>query len=104
MDNPTSRRPLGLAALITATVTLFSPMGIDSGGNNNKLSSQSLADQAVLALHSSEAWRSSSPHSQFRSDKPMGPQAEPPLELPADIRTARLMLSVESLFKATTAN
>ena len=101
MDHPIPR-PLGLAALITATVTLFSPMGIDS--SRGGLASQSLADKTVMALHSPQPALHNNWRNRWQNSKPIGPQAEPPQELPADIRTARLMLSVESLFKATTTN
>lgn len=106
MDNPTPSRPLGLATLITATITLFSPMGMDA--TRGEWVSQSLADQAVVALQSPNAGSSQLPQPglsiQGKAHALIGPQARPPKELPADLRTARLVLSVESLFKATTPN
>jgi len=148
MDNPIPR-PLGLAVLITATITLLSPGVMEQAGqpgqngaiasSRNALSSSIMANSALNRVLFSSALSPSfitalqgqpkaqasfgpeplgegprslqqrpAPRNQ-RAVKPQQPQESnraPGLyeHLPADIRSARLVLSVESLFKATTAN
>lgn len=135
MDNPV-QRPLGLAALITATVTLLSTGAMEQTGqqrmqdvvaqqapNKIALSSHAFSPSIVTALQSSSIKPAEIPirarTRQLRSGQPLpqsprhlnkkqlqGHNGHPELqkELPEDIRTARLMLSVESLLKATTTN
>lgn len=136
MENPIPR-PLGLAALITATVTLLSPGVMGPAGqwgnqtaiapstpNGIALSTHTFSPSIATAMGSNGATppptdpRQSLAHglrsSQemldhlviFNRQRQLQAQKDPdlPKDLPADIRSARLMLSVESLFKATTAN
>jgi len=148
MDNPIPR-PLGLAALITATITLLSPGVMEQAGQpgrngaiassrnalpssvtansalNNALSSGAFRPSLITALQGQpkaqasfgpeplgEGQRSLQQRPASRNQRALKPQQpreshrSPGLykDLPADIRSARLVLSVESLFKATTAN
>ena len=133
-------RPIGLAALITATVTLFSTGAMEQAGQTGKagaiaqqstngitLSSNVFSPSVVTALQGNAVPSAQKPalsrsnplrrsqqivqnQQTFNKKQLQGQERHPELQkgpqkdLPEDIRTARLMLSVESLLKSTTPN
>lgn len=99
MDNLLNR-PLGLAALITATVTLLAQPAVEQNAHQAALQTQ---EQSALAQFFQEQNLREIPRA--TPPNPVSPQTAPAQALSEEeLQTARLVLSIESLFKSTTAN
>lgn len=94
MDN-LIKRPLGLAALITATISLLAQPAVEQNAHQATLQNQ---DETALTQFFQERNLREIPRSQDAQTAPTQELSE------EELRTARLVLSIESLFKSTTAN
>ena len=98
MDNPIPR-PAGLAVLITIAIAILAPGAMDPAGPSS-ISHHALTRPTKQQLPKRDRLK----ELPERMSEDLVSEDLTTKDLPADIRTARLMLSVESLFKATTTN